>query len=104
MLLLNKYDILEAKLNSGILFRKFVTSYKDKPNDIQSVLSCMFSLFLQDRITLNCSGADFIVFRSEGQVRDDLQAESTERGYVAYTRYLCNGECMPLLFLHGDQH
>lgn len=45
MLLLNKYDILEAKLNSGVLFRKFVTSYKDKPNDIQNVLSCMFSLF-----------------------------------------------------------
>lgn len=42
VLLLNKYDILEAKLNSGVQFRKFVTSYKDKPNDVQSVLSCAF--------------------------------------------------------------
>ncbi|EIM82077.1 G-alpha-domain-containing protein [Stereum hirsutum FP-91666 SS1] len=45
VLLLNKYDILEAKLNSGVLFRKFVTSYKDKPNDIQNVLSYLKGKF-----------------------------------------------------------
>ncbi|KAI0292902.1 guanine nucleotide binding protein, alpha subunit [Russula brevipes] len=38
VLLLNKCDLLEAKLQSGIQFRRFVTSYKDRPNKKDSVL------------------------------------------------------------------
>ncbi|KAH9990976.1 guanine nucleotide binding protein, alpha subunit [Russula compacta] len=38
ILLLNKYDILDAKLQSGIQFRQFVTSYKDRPNQTENVL------------------------------------------------------------------
>ncbi|KAH9996200.1 G-alpha-domain-containing protein [Russula vinacea] len=38
VLLLNKYDLLDAKLQSGIQFREFVTSYKDRPNTTDDVL------------------------------------------------------------------
>jgi hypothetical protein len=37
---LNKYDLLDAKLRSGIQFREFVTSYKDRPNKTDNVLHC----------------------------------------------------------------
>lgn len=40
ILLLNKYDILDAKLKAGIQFRNFVTSYKERPNDRENVISC----------------------------------------------------------------
>ena len=40
VLLLNKYDLLDAKLRSGIQFRQFVTSYKDRPNKTEDVLQC----------------------------------------------------------------
>jgi guanine nucleotide-binding protein subunit alpha len=40
VLLLNKYDLLDVKLRSGILFRHFVTSYKDRPNKTDDVLQC----------------------------------------------------------------
>ncbi|KAH9991080.1 G-protein alpha subunit-domain-containing protein [Russula vinacea] len=35
---LNKYDLLDAKLQSGIQFREFVTSYKDRPNKTDDAL------------------------------------------------------------------
>ena len=40
VLLLNKYDLLDVKLQSGIQFRHFVTSYKDRPNKTDDVLHC----------------------------------------------------------------
>jgi hypothetical protein len=40
VLLLNKYDLLDAKLHSGIKFRDYVTSYKDRPNKTETVLHC----------------------------------------------------------------
>jgi len=40
ILLLNKSDILEAKLGSEISFAHYVTSYKDKPNSPESVIAC----------------------------------------------------------------
>ena len=40
VLLLNKYDLLDAKLQSGIKFRDYVTSYKDRPNKTETVLHC----------------------------------------------------------------
>ena len=40
VLLLNKYDLLEVKLQSGIKFRDYVTSYKDRPNEMETVLHC----------------------------------------------------------------
>jgi guanine nucleotide-binding protein alpha-1 subunit len=49
VLLLNKYDLLDAKLRSGIQFRQFVTSYKDRPNRTENVLQCetdFFSLYV----------------------------------------------------------
>ncbi|KAH9974030.1 guanine nucleotide binding protein, alpha subunit [Lactifluus volemus] len=45
VLLLNKYDLLEAKLRSGIQFRQFVTSYKDRPNRTESVLEYLKEKF-----------------------------------------------------------
>jgi hypothetical protein len=46
VLLLNKYDILDAKLRSGIKFREFVTSYKDRPNNTKNVLECKSDFYL----------------------------------------------------------
>jgi len=37
ILLLNKTDILDTKLKAGMMFSKYVTSYKDKPNDLSNV-------------------------------------------------------------------
>ncbi|EPQ53559.1 G-alpha-domain-containing protein [Gloeophyllum trabeum ATCC 11539] len=37
ILLLNKVDVLEAKLQAGVNFSKYVTSYKDQPNDVEHV-------------------------------------------------------------------
>lgn len=44
VLLLNKLDLLDAKLKAGVQFRRFVTSYKDKPNETDSVVGCACSL------------------------------------------------------------
>ncbi|KAA1473061.1 G-alpha-domain-containing protein [Dentipellis sp. KUC8613] len=46
VLLLNKIDILDAKLKSGIDFGTFVTSYREKPNDLESVMTYLKSKFL----------------------------------------------------------
>lgn len=40
VLLLNKRDLLELKLRSGIKFRDHVTSYKDRQNKTETVLHC----------------------------------------------------------------
>ncbi|KAI0264720.1 guanine nucleotide binding protein, alpha subunit [Gloeopeniophorella convolvens] len=45
ILLLNKYDLLGAKLRAGIQFRQFVTSYKDRPNDTESILTYLKEKF-----------------------------------------------------------
>jgi len=45
VLLLNKYDLLDAKLRSGIQFRQFVTSYKDRPNKTEDVLQYLKGKF-----------------------------------------------------------
>jgi len=37
ILLLNKYDLLGEKLQSGIMFKRFVRSYKEQPNDKEHV-------------------------------------------------------------------
>ncbi|KAI0047704.1 G-alpha-domain-containing protein [Auriscalpium vulgare] len=47
ILLLNKYDILDAKLKSGVQFRHYVTSYKDRSNDQDSVL-----IYLKDKFSM----------------------------------------------------
>jgi len=40
VLFLNKCDILEAKLNSGINVSKYIKSYGDRSNDVDSVSKC----------------------------------------------------------------
>ncbi|KZV76652.1 G-alpha-domain-containing protein [Peniophora sp. CONT] len=44
ILCLNKYDILDAKLKSGVQFAQHVTSYKNRPNETEPVL-----LYLKDK-------------------------------------------------------
>ncbi|KAL0578880.1 hypothetical protein V5O48_003113 [Marasmius crinis-equi] len=46
ILLLNKIDILDAHLKSGIQFSKYVTSYsKEKPNTVESVSKYLLDMF-----------------------------------------------------------
>ena len=40
VLFLNKCDILESKLNSGIRLAKYVRSYGDRPNDLETASKC----------------------------------------------------------------
>jgi guanine nucleotide-binding protein alpha-1 subunit len=40
LLFLNKCDILERKLNAGIRLVKYVLSYGDRGNDIESASKC----------------------------------------------------------------
>ncbi|EIN08788.1 P-loop containing nucleoside triphosphate hydrolase protein [Punctularia strigosozonata HHB-11173 SS5] len=47
ILLLNKCDVLEAKLKAGIEFGRYVTSYKEQPNDVEHV-----SKYLKTKFTL----------------------------------------------------
>ena len=50
VLLLNKTDLLDAKLKAGIPFSHFVTSYRMRPNDSESVLLCAIFLALRDDV------------------------------------------------------
>lgn len=40
VLFLNKCDILEAKLNAGVRLAKYVRSYGDRPNDLDTASKC----------------------------------------------------------------
>lgn len=44
VLFLNKYDLLERKLKSGIRITRYVKSYQDRPNDAESVQKCMWHI------------------------------------------------------------
>ncbi|KAF9256608.1 G-alpha-domain-containing protein [Marasmius fiardii PR-910] len=46
ILLLNKIDILDARLKAGVQFSKYVTSYsKEKPNTVESVSKYLLDMF-----------------------------------------------------------
>jgi guanine nucleotide-binding protein subunit alpha len=47
VLFLNKTDILRAKLNKGVLVKKYITSYGNRPNEYDSVVSYFRAHFLQ---------------------------------------------------------
>lgn len=49
VLLLNKTDILDARLKSGIQFSSYVKSYKDE-NDLIHVTDCACLTSLQSRL------------------------------------------------------
>lgn len=46
VLFLNKCDILESKLDSGIRLSKYVRSYGDRPNDIETASKCSSIQFI----------------------------------------------------------
>ncbi|KAH6909516.1 guanine nucleotide binding protein, alpha subunit [Coprinopsis sp. MPI-PUGE-AT-0042] len=46
VIFLNKLDILDAKLKSGIQFSQFVTSYVDKPNETKPVAKYLLDVFV----------------------------------------------------------
>jgi hypothetical protein len=43
ILFLNKIDLLDRKLRSGVRFSKTVKAYDNQPNDVESVVQCEFS-------------------------------------------------------------
>jgi hypothetical protein len=45
VLFLNKCDILDAKLTSGIRLSKYVRSYGDRPNDMETASKCQQTVF-----------------------------------------------------------
>jgi len=65
VLFLNKCDILEAKLKAGVRLAKYVRTYGDRPNDLDSASKCkLWSLFDMDfvcKLVLN----DLSDFRSK---------------------------------------
>ena len=44
VLFLNKCDILDAKLRSGIRLAKYLRSFGDRPNDLDSAQKCGYML------------------------------------------------------------
>lgn len=42
VLFMNKCDILEQKLRSGIRLSKYLRSFGDRPNDLENAQKCMF--------------------------------------------------------------
>lgn len=42
VIFLNKCDILEKKLNAGVRVSKYVRSYGDRPNDLDTVSKCQY--------------------------------------------------------------
>ncbi|KAH9039585.1 G-alpha-domain-containing protein [Lactarius pseudohatsudake] len=45
VVLLNKSDLLDAKIRAGVRFRQFVTSYKDRPNRTENILEYLKEKF-----------------------------------------------------------
>ena len=45
VLFLNKCDILEKKLRSGIRLQKYIKSYGDRPNDLNSASTCALAFW-----------------------------------------------------------
>lgn len=45
VLFLNKCDILQRKLASGIRLAKYVRTYADRPNDLETASKCKWFLF-----------------------------------------------------------
>ena len=41
ILLLNKCDLLERKLENGVKVREYITDFGDRPNDVQTVIKCL---------------------------------------------------------------
>lgn len=46
ILFLNKCDLLKAKLDAGVALAYHMPSYRDRPNDYESVSKCAFPLSL----------------------------------------------------------
>jgi guanine nucleotide-binding protein alpha-1 subunit len=41
ILLLNKCDLLKRKLESGVKVREYITSFGDRPNNVETVVKCL---------------------------------------------------------------
>jgi len=44
ILFLNKCDLLAKKLEAGIRVATFVPGFKDRPNDLETVTKCVYSV------------------------------------------------------------
>jgi guanine nucleotide-binding protein alpha-1 subunit len=60
VLLLNKCDILEAKLNAGVSLARYIRSYGDRENNFESVSKCMCGHLLCVNFLENCVGLSAI--------------------------------------------
>lgn len=63
VLFLNKCDILDSKLSSGIRLSKYVRSYGDRPNDMETASRCQFA-----DLSLRHSAADLFSQTSEASL------------------------------------
>ncbi len=58
ILFLNKLDILDAKLKSGIQLARYITSYSDRPNETKQVARCKWILVCSVRFEYNIPWTD----------------------------------------------
>ncbi|KAF9263764.1 G-alpha-domain-containing protein [Marasmius fiardii PR-910] len=63
VLILNKTDLLRAKLNQGISVRKYITSYGSRPNKYEDVASYLRAQFVQVHKRKDTSGRSLNVTR-----------------------------------------
>jgi hypothetical protein len=91
VLFLNKCDILDAKLQSGISIAKYVKSYGDRGNDVESVskCECLLAELMLRCLTSGCYG------RYENQVQRDTSRLFTYTTQVVCILYFCHGMTGP---------
>lgn len=93
VLFLNKCDILQEKLASGIRFAQYVLSYGDRPNDFESVSKCAcwaWAFHVCSRGVLADAGRR-VSARSEAQIRGPAEGLLARAAAVL----------LPLYFGHG---
>jgi len=93
ILFLNKYDILRQKLNLGIRFSKFVTSYRER-NTAENVGRCMHYISLPFRLS------HMLVCRSSKEVyRNTCPTVPQTVPDTPIVLDLCNSTFLSLIFI-----
>ena len=100
-LILSGFDVLEAKLQSGVSIRKFLRSYGDRANDLPTVTECIFhsvhymTLVLTDACHVDIQGHFAALFRKYSSGRRHFYVHrlpSTVRSQLLVLRSRAKGE------------
>lgn len=100
ILFLNKLDILDQKLKSGIQFSSFVTSYTSQPNETKPVAKCTLYAYTTHRLQLTWAP-------QTSWMPSSLSINNTHPSDVASTPILPAQSCVYIFcpgYTHPDDH